>query len=61
MRDWHILQENRLYWWDLAEEASFHAGKPFVDRNGNPQCEAVTDLVGIVLRQWCERKELEYS
>ena len=60
-RQWNDLLANRTYWWDLAEEISFQAGKPFDDRNRNRQLEEVTDLVGIVIREWCLRKEITYS
>ena len=48
-----LLQKRKLAWGD-AEEKSYRAGKPFKNRAGDMAKTPPTDMLGVVLKRYCE-------
>ena len=59
-RQYNNLLQEREEAWDEAEEESDRIGNPYKNRHGVMVQTAPTDMVGVVLRRYCEQMGLRY-
>ena len=55
-----LLQE-REQAWDEAEAESDRSGNPYKNRHGVMVQRPATDMVGVVLRRYCDENGLRYQ
>ena len=55
------LLQKRKQAWDEAEEKSDRIGKPYKNRHGVMVQRPATDMVGVVLKRYCEEAGLRYQ
>ena len=62
MRRWEysaLLQKRKLAW-DEAEEKSYRTGNPFTHRDGEMVKRPPTDMIGVVLKRYCEEAGVQH-
>ena len=60
-RDWAELLDHRSRKWEEAERLSDELGYPYKDRNDMWRNTQPRDLVGLTLRDWCQKRGITYS
>ena len=60
-RQYSALLQEREQAWDEAEAESDRIGNPYKNRHGAMVQRQATDMVGVVLRRYCEESGLHYQ
>ena len=60
-KEWSALLQKREQAWDEAEAESDRIGKPYKTRHGVMVQRPATDMVGVVLKRYCEVAGVQYQ
>ena len=58
---WSALLQKREQAWDEAEAESDRTGNPYKNRHGKMVQRPATDMLGVVLKRYCDVAGLRYE